>query len=176
MCLGVSRATVVGWAQGSASSLVTVDHLAQEKQDCHLLAGIQAAHAQLTDLPRAGDHRIQQRRTGLGEFDDDLALVTRIRRELHQLARFEPVDDAANGRLIDCSGLDQLGLGAGPMVAQGTQGNELDRGELRIAGVLLEDRRVPLVGLAQQVADLFGDIVGCGIRNGRLCRGFLIMG
>lgn len=28
------------------------------------------------------------------------------------------------------------------MVAQGTQGNELDRGKLRVAGLLLEDCRV----------------------------------
>ncbi|MNN84628.1 hypothetical protein D3C81_2018130 [compost metagenome] len=50
------------------------------------------------------------------------------------------------------------------MVAQGAEGDELDGGELGIAGVLLEDRRMALVGLAQQVADLLGDVVGGFVR------------
>ena len=58
------------------------------------------------------------------------------------------------------------------MVAQGAQGDELDRGQLRVASLLLEDRRVPLVGLAQQVADLFGNVVGGVVKRGAAGGGF----
>lgn len=42
---------------------------------------------------------------------------------------------------------------------QGTQGYELDRCQVRIACVALEDGKMPLIGLAQQVPDLLGNLV-----------------
>ncbi|WLS05295.1 hypothetical protein [Shinella oryzae] len=42
---------------------------------------------------------------------------------------------------------------------QGTQGYELDRCQVRIACVALEDGKVPLISLAQQVPDLLTNLV-----------------
>ncbi len=69
------------------------------------------------------------------------------------------LDYAANGCLIDCSGLDQLTQGAGPVIPNRTQGDELHGGQLRVADILLKNRHVALIGLAQQMAWLFAKII-----------------
>ncbi|KAI1695408.1 hypothetical protein Ddc_21240 [Ditylenchus destructor] len=132
------------------SVLRVVDHLAQQEQHRDPFGRVEIAHGQFADLRGA--------RRGLGDQ------FGACRGQANQFLGLEALDDTANGRLIHGSGLDQFRQGACTVIAQCTQGDELHGGELRVADILLKDRQVALVGLAQQVANLFRKDVG--IRHG----------
>nr|GEZ25997.1 hypothetical protein [Tanacetum cinerariifolium] len=129
--------------------------LAQQKQHRYALGGVEFVQGQLADVRGAGDGFLHQAQPAVSQAADDFAAVLRVRVQADEVAGLQAIDDAADGRLINGGGLDQLGLRARAMITQRTQGDELHGGQLRIPHVLLKDCQMTLVGLAQQMPDLF---------------------
>lgn len=149
-----------GTRKASCRGPFAIDHFVQQVDDGDPFSRIQGLQGQVADFPGSWGNALEQIPALRRQLYDDFASVVLIGGLLDQASGCQTLQNAAYGGLIDGSGFYQFGLGAGTAIAQGAQGNELNGRQLFVADMLLENRRMPLAGFAQQVADMLGGVLG----------------
>lgn len=124
-------------------------HFLKQINDRHALGFIEIAKRMLRNCMR--------KRNGLGnelgarrrQHDNDLALIVGVMRCLNQLAQLQSLDNTAHGRRIDHRDIGDVTQRTRLMFANRTHDDKLRDRQFFVRDILLENRDVPLIRLAQ---------------------------